>query len=105
MTKVVRYELPLDSNVRARHFHQITKGRVEQFTIQLETFVKGKWVAVVRYDTAHGFAHRDLIYFNGRKEKKAIHLDFNEAITFADQDIRENWERYISNFLRESHEK
>jgi hypothetical protein len=56
---------------------------------------------VARYDTAHGYAHKDLINPDGTKEKIFIGIaDFNEALTLADKDINENWERYKERFLR-----
>jgi hypothetical protein len=42
---------------------------------------------VIRYDTAHGFTQVD-------------RYDFDEALTFADSDINENWEKYKNRFLQ-----
>jgi hypothetical protein len=55
----------------------------------------------VRYDTAHGFAHKDLMNPDGSKEKILLgFLDLNEALTFADKDINENWGRYKERYFR-----
>ncbi len=55
---------------------------------------------VVRYDTAHGYAHKDLLNPDGTREKILIGItDFNEALTFADKDIDENWPRYKDRFI------
>ena len=60
-----------------------------------------KWMPVVRYDTAHGYAHKDLINPDGTKKKIFIGIaDFNEALTLADTDINENWERYKERYFR-----
>ena len=37
--------------------------------MQYETRLEGKWFPVVRYDTEHGFAHRDLLDKKGDKQK------------------------------------
>lgn len=40
---------------------------------------------IVRYDTAHGYAHKDLMNPDGSKEKIFLgEADFNEALTLAD---------------------
>jgi hypothetical protein len=44
----------------------------------------------------------DRIRRNGTVEKIALLTkDLGEALTFADQDIEENWERYKADYLRE----
>ena len=52
---------PIKPRDRYRHVHVRAKGRIVFFRIQLETLVGEKWMPVVRYDTAHGFVHRDLL--------------------------------------------
>jgi len=90
----------LSDQDRKRHEHLTEKGRVLGFVVQYETRVKNKWMPVVRYDTAHGFAHKDLIDPDGSKEKILIGaVELSEALTFADNDINENWKRYKDRFL------
>lgn len=55
----------------------------------------------MRHDTAHGYAHKDLLNPDGSQEKVFLGItDLNEALTLADKDINENWERYKERFLR-----
>jgi hypothetical protein len=96
---VVEYVIPLGENARKRHYHKTVKGKVIAFTVQLEVFVNGEWREVIRYDSAHGFAHIDRYYLNGRKIKKELNLELNEALTLADEDIKENWKVYQRDFL------
>lgn len=91
----------LSDKDRKRHEHLIDKGLVSGFAVQYETLIKGEWTPVVRYDTAHGCAHKDLINPDGSKEKTLLgNTDLNETLTFADKDINENWERYKSRYVR-----
>lgn len=54
---------------RYRHYH-VSKGRkIVEFRIQLEVFVDEEWYPVVRYDTAHGKPHRDILQPNGEQTK------------------------------------
>ena len=70
--------------------------------VQYETFVEGEWLSVIRYDTAHGFPHLDRIRADGTLEKiSLLTMDLGEALTFADQDIDENWEQYKEAYLKD----
>jgi len=91
----------LTDSDRKRHEHIVEKGKVTGFVVQYEIFFEEKWVPVVRYDTAHGYAHKDLINPDGSIKKIFMGLaDFNEALTLADKDINENWERYKNKYFR-----
>jgi len=58
---------------------------------------------VVRYDSSHGFAHRDLFDMRGQKRKTPLFTtDRNDALTFAESDIKDNWEIYRQRFLQEA---
>jgi len=94
------YIIPYRENVRKRHAHTTTKGRVSRFMVQLEVKVKGVWKEVIRYDCAHGYAHRDTYNLLGKQEKENLHLRFEDALNLADDDIDDNWETYIDRFLR-----
>jgi hypothetical protein len=83
-----------------RHTHETRRGKVVAFTVQLEVELHGTWVPVVRYDMAHGQAHMDLYETPWRKTKRFLDLPPAEALTEADADITENWERYQAEFLR-----
>jgi len=96
---VVEYVIPLGENARKRHYHETIKGKVIAFTVQLEAFVNGEWREIIRYDSAHGFAHIDRYYLNGRKIKKELNLELTEALTLADEDIKKNWKVYQRDFL------
>jgi len=56
----------------------------------------------VRYDTSHGFAHRDLFNIKDEKRKTPLFItDKNDALSFAENDIKDNWEVYKQRFLQE----
>lgn len=70
-------------------------GRVVEFVIQLECLLERRWTAVVRYDTAHGFAHCDRLHPYEPALKTRIETrDYNEALTVALDDLSAHWERY-----------
>ncbi len=93
------YIIPYSDDARKRHYHKTLRGRVEKFVVQLEVNHKGNWKEVVRYDCAHGFAHRDSYNLHGKNKKEELSLDFEDALTLADDDIDDNWETYKQRFL------
>ncbi len=99
--KEVNFMVMLSPDDRYRHQHVRVKGKVIRFSVQYETKVGYRWLPVVRFDTSHGFAHRDLIDGQGEKIKTPIFArDFNETLLFAESDIKSNWKMYKDRFLR-----
>ena len=91
-----------DPNERLRVRIDIEKGQVIDLVVQYESFINDKWVAIVRYDCAHGFFHRDEMYSDGEQVKTEIDInDLNSAAIYAEQDLRDRWgwykERYLKN--------
>lgn len=77
------------------------KGEIIDLVLQYESMINDKWVAIVRYDCAHGFFHRDLLHPNGDKEKKVIDVpNLKHGFTFAKQDLEDKWEWYLEQFQK-----
>ena len=84
---------------RVRCQIEIRKGKVIKFVVQYEIYVKRQWAAVTRFDTYHHAVHRDLIAPGTTTKKWLLHLDFDEGLNFAYNDIEDNWERYREWYL------
>jgi hypothetical protein len=98
--KETKFTVILTSADRYRHRHIRVRGDVLSFVVQYETRLEDKWLPVVRYDTEHGFAHRDLFDSKGNKTKTPMFTeDYNKALTFAEYDIKSNWKMYKKAFL------
>lgn len=98
--KKVEFVVMLTSEDRYRHRHRRIKNTVVDFSLQYETKSGERWLAVVRYDTSHGFAHRDLFDRRGREKKTPVFArNLNEALVFADYDIKSNWRMYKASFI------
>ena len=93
--------IPLELNARMRVWHRIERGQVKAFSVQLEVFLAEYWLPVVRYDTAHDFAHRDLYTKDGKQVKTPLGMEFNQARTFAQQDTLTNWQEYRRTFVED----
>jgi hypothetical protein len=85
---ITEYSIPLGENARKRHYHEIDRGKIISFAVQLEVLVDDQWKVVIRYDSTHGFAHIDRYHLEGRKVKKELPLKLREALTLADEDLK-----------------
>jgi hypothetical protein len=93
--KVVEFVVLWSLEDRYRHRHVRIEGRVVEFMVQYEIRLESGWAPVVRYDTAHGFAHRDLFSQSGKSVKTPLGFqDLNRALTFAEADLKANWRWY-----------
>lgn len=78
------------------------RGKVSGFLVQLETLIGEVWVPVARYDTAHGFAHLDILHHGSSAEKiRLVETDLNKALEAAFTDLLANAESYIIRYLKE----
>ncbi|MBI2350714.1 MAG: hypothetical protein HYV00_04420 [Deltaproteobacteria bacterium] len=96
------YPLSADEEDRLRVKAIKTRGRIASFVVQYEAFIQGQWRAIVRYDTAHRFAHKDILHPDGSVDKQP--LDFpslNLAFTFAIQDLKSLWRWYRYGYEKE----
>ena len=92
--RTVEYVKLLNPENRVRIRFDTDQGQVLRFTVQLECRFD-EWAPVLRYDTAHGFAHYDIIHPHGNDQKIPIEIqDFMEALAFGVADITQNWGRY-----------
>lgn len=100
--KETQFLIQLGPADRLRESHIRRKQKIVSFTVQYETRWRRQWFAVVRYDTAHGFAHRDLYDIQGNALKTPLFiLDYNHALTFAESDLRTNWRLYRERFIKD----
>jgi hypothetical protein len=93
--RTVEFRRLFDDKNAARVRFELKRNRVLRFVVQLECRFNDEWHPVVRYDTAHNFAHRDVLHPSGKTEKTELAIqDYNEALTFAINDLADNWENY-----------
>jgi len=87
---------------RLRISAQKEKSKVIKFVVQYEAFIGEKWKPIVRYDTSHGFSHKDIIHWNSEIVKQPLYFqDFNIAFTFAIQDLKTSWKWYRMAYEKE----
>lgn len=91
----IEFQRYWDVNNILRVRFELERGVVLKFAVQLECLFNDEWISVVRYDTAHGFAHCDRFhpYEDAAKVEMATQ-DYNEALTLAMSDLVNNWQVY-----------
>jgi hypothetical protein len=93
--RTVEFLRRLDSDNVLRVRFDVDRGRVQGFVVQLECLFDEVWQPVVRYDTHHGFAHRDLLHPSGEADKTDLQEpDRNKALNLAVDDLVTNWHNY-----------
>jgi hypothetical protein len=93
----VEFHRYLDEDNALRVRFELEHGRVIKFVVQLECRITrgGDMNPVVRYDTVHGFAHCDRLHPYEKSTKITMSTkDYNEALTFAIDDLVSNWREY-----------
>ncbi|MDO9289171.1 MAG: hypothetical protein Q7T83_10305 [Thermodesulfovibrionales bacterium] len=88
---------------RLRVYAQKGEGEISEFVVQYEAMISNEWKPIVRYDTAHGFAHKDIIKPNGEIVKQPLFFEtYNLAFTFATLDLKANWRHYRDSYEKEN---
>ena len=99
-TRIIkRFNIQLSETARRRERFVKEKGKITEFIVQLEIRIGDEWRPVIRYDSAHGFAHRDRYTLEGESWKEPLPWTYEEALTRAEADLAENWEKYQQDFL------
>jgi hypothetical protein len=93
----IRYIADTD---RIRQKIYLEKSNVTKFVVQYESFLQNTWQPIIRYDTAHGYFHKDILNPDGSKvQRKITCFTLNDALTFAEQDIIRNWPIYKNTYI------
>jgi hypothetical protein len=78
------------------------RGQLTSVVVQYEALIKDEWAAIVRYDTSHGYPHRDVLHPKGAKDKYSLSFpDLKAFLQYAEQDLKDRWEWYKERFLLE----
>jgi hypothetical protein len=106
--KEIEFISPLDNQDanRLRVRLKNENGELTDIMYQFKSFINTKWIAIVRYDCAHGFFHRDVLQPNGDKEKQLIEMDsLKSASRYAEQDLKDRWEWYKERYIKKLKKK
>ena len=94
-----QYLLLFDVDARKRRYHITEFGKIIKFVVQLEVRSGGSWKEVIRYDCSHDYVHKDWYNIKSQRKKIILNLNYEDALTLADEDINENWKIYREKYL------
>ncbi len=69
------FEIWIDGTTAVRIYQHTHRARLASFAVVLVVLLEGKWVAVGRFDTAHGIPHRDVLGQKGGLLEKVWYDD------------------------------
>jgi hypothetical protein len=79
------------------------RGNLLKVLCQYESLIDDHWTPIVRYDSAHGFFHKDILYSDGTKEKRDVnYVDLNSAFNYAREDLENNWRSYLYRYMTQN---
>jgi hypothetical protein len=92
---------------RLRICFVVEQGKVTKIiVVQYEAYIEGQWRAIVRFDEAHGYFHRDIISPSGEQEKTAQPTsDKGVALTDAINHVKQFWRTYRQAYEDEEYER
>jgi len=81
--RTVSFLRPLDNENVVRVKFSREHDRVLEFVVQLECNIENVWHPIMRYDTAHNFAHCDRLHpYKPTLKTKLPIQNYKEALTF-----------------------
>ncbi len=91
---------PLGDHIRVRFTTR--RGRVSVYTAQYEPLIEGTYRPVVRYDSAHGRPHCDVLDWDGETIEKVWLADepLGDALNHAIEEIVTGWRELRAAFIR-----
>ena len=84
-------DLTPDGENRYRHRHMLERKKIAEFSLQYEAYFAGEWHPLVRYDTAHGVAHRHIMHPDGSEAKTTFQdWEYEQVLTYGERDLKQN---------------
>lgn len=103
MATPTSYTIPLSDEDRLYCRFQQRRGRLINFVIQYHSKTPKCWRTVIRYDTKHSFAHRDIYAYSKkgkiRREVLGKGRDYKKIATEAQKYIKEYYRSIKENFM------
>jgi hypothetical protein len=102
MVRRSRLTVPLSDEHRLEIMIEKEAGTVKGFVVNYVATIKGRAHSVVRYDTRHGFPHKDMVRSDGSvaHKERMPDLDGHALVDLAIDDLKANWQSYRRRFER-----
>lgn len=95
------FVVPLSDQDRIGVELDVDRGQVVGFAIRYDIFVDERWYNVAVFDAHTGNPHWHLNDpIRGKGDRREIPLDLKNAVTYAFNTIRAQWEQWREQFIR-----
>ena len=98
---ISRFEVLLTHEDRYGVELETERGHITRFAVRYDAYIKGAWHTIVIFDNHGGQAHQHLMDpITGKGQPRLIHLDLDEAVTYAILRIQAMWEGWREQYER-----
>lgn len=95
------FEIWIDGTTAIRIYQNTHRGRLVSFAVVLVALFEDEWIAVGRFDTAHGVPHQDILGHKGGLLEKVWYDDTppKDVFGLAIATFQENHEQIKNDYL------
>jgi hypothetical protein len=96
------YTIELAKGIEIHVYLETLNGLVINYAVKLVLSVDKMYYEVIRFDSAHGCPHKDILDETGAVARKIWFesLDNQQGLDMAVKDIKDNYELYIQRFKK-----
>ena len=94
------YKIGLRGGAEIHVYFETANGLIINFVVKLIVKIGNTFYEVIRYDSAHGCPHKDILDINGNSKKKVWFelLENTQGLDLAIRDLKDDHEMYIERF-------
>jgi hypothetical protein len=96
------YKIELGNNAEIHVYFETLNGIIVNFVVKLILMQDGGYREIIRFDSAHGCPHKDVIDEDGHVIRKVWFefIDNNDGLNLAVKDLKDNFDIYIERYLK-----
>ena len=96
------YVIVFKNGVEAHVFFETNQGILVRYVVKLIIKLYDGYHEVIRFDSAHGCPHKDILDENGKVKRKVWFelLDNKQGLDLAIKDLKDNYELYVERYLK-----
>jgi hypothetical protein len=96
------FRIELGDGVEVHVYFETLNGLVISYVVKLLVWIGADYYEVIRFDSAHGCPHKDILDTTGSVVRKVWFelLDNQQGLDLAIKDLKDNYELYMERFKK-----
>ena len=96
------FKIELGKGIECHVYFETLNGLVISYVVKLLVWIGTEYYEVIRFDSAHGYPHKDILDPAGSVVRKVWFqlLDNQQGLDLAIKDMKDNYELYIERFKK-----